>query len=233
MTVSTCPSSMIRRRPPPGSVASRSGAEPGVEHGGRSIRAPSGSSRAQIASAASAPSTSPDGEETATRASSSRSARSAISAAAGTINSLVATLTGAPLLRNAALVQRSGSLFDGLASGWAWLGPSAGLPRTQRTRRPADGSTARPDAARAQRDFRNVALGARQHFLGRELPRSSAGGADAIGQLAQLRIDRHPNAVQAAQQRDLAIEIVGLDRARAAGQALPAGGPGALAARDL
>src|ERR1019366_8691608 len=52
-------------------------------------------------------------------------------------------------------------IFDGLASGWAWLGPSAGLPRTQRTRRPADGSTARPDAARAQRDLWNVALGAR------------------------------------------------------------------------
>ena len=59
----------------PRSRASRSGAWPGEEQGGRSTSASAGSSAAQIAAHSSAPCTSPEGEETATSASSSRSAR--------------------------------------------------------------------------------------------------------------------------------------------------------------
>src|SRR5215213_1037083 len=81
MTVSVWPTSTIRRVPLPCSVASRSGAWPGEEHGGRSTSTSSGSSAAQIAAHSSAPRTSPLGDETPTSASSSRSARRAISPA--------------------------------------------------------------------------------------------------------------------------------------------------------
>ena len=81
MTVSTWPSSRIRRVPFPRTRASRSGAWSGEEHGGRSTSASAGSSAAQTAAHSSAPWTSPDGEDTATSASSSRSARRAIASA--------------------------------------------------------------------------------------------------------------------------------------------------------
>ena len=80
-TVSTWPSSRIRRLPVPRNLASTSGACPGEEQAGRSTSASAGSSAAHNAAHSSAPCTSPDGEETATSASSSRTACRAISPA--------------------------------------------------------------------------------------------------------------------------------------------------------
>ena len=53
--------------------------------------------------------------------------------------------------------------------------------------------------------------------------RALGGGPD--GQALQQRVDRRRHAVEGAQEHDLAVEELGLDRPRPAGQALPAGAP--------
>ena len=99
ITVSTCPSSRIRRAPVPVRRSSRSGAWPGEEHGRRSATASPGASAAQIAAHSSAPRTSPEGEETPTSASSSRSARAAISRAPSATQSSILRCTVCPSCR--------------------------------------------------------------------------------------------------------------------------------------
>src|SRR5215217_2053436 len=94
-TVSTWPSSRMRRAPVPASRATRSSAWSGEEHGTRSSAASSGRRAAHTARHSSAPWRSPEGEETATSASSSRSARRAISCEhLATHSSIGRTLSG-------------------------------------------------------------------------------------------------------------------------------------------
>jgi len=46
-------------------------------------------------------------------------------------------------------------------------------------------------------------------------------GGELVGEPLQQRVDRRRDAVLAAEQHDLPVEVVGLDGSGAAGQALP------------
>ena len=155
--------------PEPRTVAIRSGAEPSVEHGGRSISAPAGQ---QVDA---------DGDR---------------------------GLGAGHVARRRGHVDQRGELR---------FGPVGDLGRLRGDRRIDRGAHERTAPNTSSID---------------SWPGRAPVSHRVVGQPADRRVERRRHAVQAPEQHDLSVEVVGLDRARPPGEALPTGGATALVAAD-